>query len=180
MLDLETMGTAPGSAVIQIGAVEFSIYKVCDPLLITISLESCVAAGMRIDPSTVMWWMQQNDTARQSLTTDCVPLRDGLAQFAAWLGADKCCIWGDGAAFDNALLASAYRACRMPLPWHFSKDRCFRTMKETFPVERVVSEVEHNAAADAVAQAKQMKVILVKYQIRLDGNHCEGANINGR
>lgn len=168
MLDLETMGTSPGSAVVQIGAVEFSIYKVGDPLLITISLESCVAAGMRIDPSTVMWWMKQGDAARESLANDAVSIRDGLQSFADWIGKGKVCIWGDGAAFDNALLASAYRACRMMLPWHYSGDRCFRTMKETFPVERVVSEIEHNAAADAVAQAKQMQAILTKYAIRLE------------
>jgi exodeoxyribonuclease VIII len=168
MLDLETMGTAPGSAVVQIGAVEFSIYKVCDPLSITISLESCVAAGMRIDPSTVMWWMTQSDAARKSLALSPVPIRDALQSFADWIGKEKCCIWGDGAAFDNALLASAYRACRMALPWRYSADRCFRTMKEVFPVERVVSEVEHNAAADAVAQAKQMQAILTKYAIRLE------------
>lgn len=168
MLDVETMGTAPGSAVVQIGAVEFSIYKVGDPLSITIGLESCVAAGMRIDPLTVMWWMKQGDAARKSLTKDAVPIRDGLQSFSDWIGSEKVCVWGDGAAFDNALLASAYRACRMALPWHYSGDRCFRTMKETFPVERVVSEIEHNAAADAVAQAKQMQAILTKYAIRLE------------
>lgn len=168
MLDLETMGTAPGSAVVQIGAVDFSIYKVGDPLLITISLESCVAAGMRIDPSTVMWWMKQSEAARDSLVNNCVSVRDGLQSFAEWIGKEKVCIWGDGAAFDNALLASAYRACRIALPWHYSGDRCFRTMKEVFPVERVVSQIEHNAAADAVAQAKQMQAILTKYAIRLE------------
>lgn len=168
MLDLETMGTAPGSAIVQIGAVEFSIYKVGDPLLITVSLESCVAAGMRIDPSTVMWWMRQSDAARQALLTDSVPIREGLQSFADWVGKEKVCIWGDGAAFDNALLASAYRACRIALPWHYSCDRCFRTMKNVFPVERVVSEIEHNAAADAVAQAKQMQKIVIKYAMRLE------------
>lgn len=168
MLDLETMGTAPGSAVVQIGAVEFSIYRVGEPLLITISLESCVAAGMRIDPLTVMWWMKQSDAARESLTKETVPIRDGLQAFSDWAGKEKVCIWGDGASFDNALLASAYRACRITLPWHYSGDRCFRTMKELFPVERVVSEIEHNAAADAVAQAKQMRAILTKYAIRLE------------
>lgn len=168
MLDLETMGTAPGSAVVQIGAVEFSIYKVGDPLLITISLESCVSAGMRIDPLTVMWWMKQSDAARESLTSTAVSVRDGLQLFADWIGKGRVCIWGDGAAFDNALLASAYRACRMPLPWHYSVDRCFRTIKNVFPVETVVSEIEHNAAADAVAQAKQMQAILTKYAIRLE------------
>ena len=168
MLDLETMGTAPGSAVVQIGAVEFSIYKLGDPLLITITLESCVSAGMRIDPSTVMWWMKQSDVARESLVSTAVSVRDGLQSFADWVGKERVCIWGDGAAFDNALLASAYRACRMPLPWHYSGDRCFRTMKETFPVERIISEIEHNAAADAVAQARQMQAILTQYAIRLE------------
>ena len=168
MLDLETMGTAPGSAVVQIGAVEFSIYKVGDPLLITISLESSVAAGMRLDPLTIMWWMKQSDESRKSLAENTVPIRDALQAFSDWIGKEKVCVWGDGAAFDNALLASAYRVCRMSLPWHYSGDRCFRTMKETCPVERVASEIEHNAAADAVSQAKQMQVILTKYAIRLE------------
>lgn len=168
MLDLETMGTAPGSAVVQIGAVEFSIYKVGDPLSVTISLESCVAVGMRIDAATVMWWMKQSNAARDLLLENCASIREGLQAFSDWIGKDKVCVWGDGASFDNALLASAYRACRMPLPWHYSGDRCFRTMKAVFPVERVVSEIEHNAAADAVAQAKQMQAILTKYAIRLE------------
>jgi hypothetical protein len=168
MLDLETLGTAPGSAVVQIGAVEFSIYKVGEPFSVNVSLESAVAAGLRVDPKTVLWWISQCDAARSSWTVDAIPLKDALTQFAEWIGNDNVSVWGDGAAFDNVLLSSAYRAMRMPVPWHYANDRCFRTLKNLFPVERILSDAPHNAARDAVAQAKQVQKIIAKYSIRLE------------
>lgn len=168
MLDLETMGTAPGSAIVQIGAVDFSIYKIGDPFSVNIDLASCVNAGLRIEPNTVIWWLNQSDAARKSLTVECVPLRDALTQFSDWIGKDKVAIWGDGAAFDNVLLASAYRVTKLPLPWHFANDRCFRTLKELFPVERILSDCKHNATSDATAQAKQVQAIVAKYGVRIE------------
>lgn len=168
MLDLETMGTSPGSAIVAIGAVEFSIYKVGDPFSVSINLQSAVSAGLRIDPGTVVWWMQQSDASRAEVVSGTTALKDALEQFAEWLGQGDVCVWGDGAAFDNVLLSSAYRALRMPQPWHYTKDRCFRTMKEMFPVEKVVSDTPHVAAFDAVAQARQMQVIAAKYKVRIE------------
>jgi hypothetical protein len=168
MLDLETMGTAPGSAIVQIGAVDFSVYKIGDPFSVNVDLTSCVNAGLRIEPRTVMWWMLQNDDARKSLAVDCIPLRDALAKFSEWIGSDTVAIWGDGAAFDNVLLASAYRVTKMPMPWHYANDRCYRTLKNLFPVERILSDVLHNATADAIAQAKQVQAIVAKYGVRIE------------
>lgn len=168
MLDLETMGTAPGSAIVQIGAVDFSIYKVGKPFSVNIDLASCVNAGLRIEPQTVMWWMQQNEEARKSLTVDCVPLRDALTQFSEWIGKDTAAIWGDGAAFDNVLLASAYKVTKIARPWHYANDRCYRTLKNLFPVERILSDCSHNATADAIAQAKQVQSIVAKYGVRIE------------
>lgn len=168
MLDLETMGTAPGSAIVQIGAVEFSVYKVCEPFSVNVSLQSCGRAGLRMDPQTVLWWMGQAGKIDPQWVKGGVELREALQSFTEWLGDDRPAVWGDGAAFDNVLLASAYRACGLQAPWHYSRDRCFRTMKELFPVERVVSSTLHDAASDAVAQAKQMQSIIAKYAIRLE------------
>lgn len=167
MLDLETMGTAPGSAIVQIGAVDFSIYKIGEPFSVNIDLASCVNAGLRIDPKTVMWWMSQSDEARKSLMVDCVQLREALASFADWIGSDTVAVWGDGAAFDNVLLSSAFRAARMPVPWHYANDRCYRTLKNLFPVERILSACPHNATLDAIAQANHVQAIIAKYGVRI-------------
>lgn len=168
MLDLETMGTAPGSAIVQIGAVDFSVYKIGDPFSVNVDLTSCVNAGLRIEPRTVIWWMAQSDDARKSLADDCIPLRDALAKFSEWIGSDTVAIWGDGAAFDNVLLASAYRVTKMPMPWHYANDRCYRTLKNLFRVENILSDCLHNATADAIAQAKQVQAIVAKYGVRIE------------
>ena len=168
MLDLETMGTAPGSAIIQIGAVDFSIYKIGEPFSVNIDLASCVNAGLRIDPGTVMWWMKQDDTARKSLSENCIPVKDAIQSFTDWIGNDEVAIWGDGATFDNVLLSSSYRALRMRQPWKYINDRCYRTLKNLFPVERILSDIPHNAAADAVSQSKQMQAIIAKYGVRIE------------
>ena len=175
MLDIETMGTVAGSAIVQIGAVEFSASHIGEPFSVNISLESCISSGLRMDPNTVMWWMQQSEQARNSLTVDTVHLKVALSQFAEWLCHDRPAIWGDGAAFDNVLLLAAYRATRMPPPWHFSADRCFRTMKELFPVDRVVPDCPHNAASDAIAQAVQMQAIIAKYGISVEASKAVDA-----
>lgn len=165
MIDLETMGTMPGSAIVQIGAVEFSAKHLGKPFFVNVCLKSCVRVGLRMDPDTVMWWVQQSPEASKCLTEDAVPIKDALKQFTEWLCFDRPAVWGDGAAFDNVLLSSAYRACGMSPPWHYSRDRCFRTMKECFPVDQVPSALLHHASEDAVAQAKQMQSIIERYSL---------------
>ena len=72
MVDLETMGTAPGSAIVSLGAVAF------DPVAGTlgeefyrvITLGSCQRAGLTIDAGTIGWWLQQSDSARAELVRD--------------------------------------------------------------------------------------------------------------
>jgi hypothetical protein len=63
MLDLETWGTSPGSALRSVGAVTFSPYG--EPgfteaaFYANIDRHSCVLAGMTIDPAIVDWWSRQ-------------------------------------------------------------------------------------------------------------------------
>lgn len=189
MLDLETMGTAPGSAITQIGAVGF------DPTSGTlgpafyarISLKSCVGRGLTMDPDTVLWWMGQSDAARAEFAKPAVDIGDGLDMFSAWLNDgnphEKVRVWGNGAAFDNALLTDAYRRIHGEVPWRFWNDRCYRTLKSEFksipmPDERTLADYQamglhltpgftmdfeptaHNALWDAVRQADHCIQIL--------------------
>ena len=64
MLDLETMGNSSNAAITAIGAVKFDIANgITDSFYLKVDLESAVALGGKMDPSTVIWWLGQNDAA---------------------------------------------------------------------------------------------------------------------
>lgn len=162
MLDLETMGNGPNAAIIAIGAVEFDL-DTCEIGAVfhcRVQLDSAVKAGGVIDASTVQWWLDQNDEARKPFTTNVGSLSIALAlcDFSAWVrrnGVER--VWGNGAAFDNVILRSAYHSIGMSEPWNHWNDRCYRTIKAFFPdikLERI--GVHHNALDDALSQAEHL------------------------
>lgn len=156
MIDLETFGTAPGSVLLSIGAVKFdrhSIHK--DTFYRRIDPNSCVHAGMKIDIPTIMWWLNQSAEARREISLPGEDLRSVLAGFNVWMPSPlDCNVWGNGADFDGPLLAAAYAAIGLPLPWKFYNSRCYRTMKNLFPqIEMQRSGTHHNALDDATSQA---------------------------
>lgn len=163
MIDLETMGLTPNAAIVAIGAVEFDITtkSLGRKFYVAVDLESSVMSGGVMDPSTVMWWVQQGGEARAALSMGTVPLPVALDYFSKWIegGADpdQVRVWGNGAAFDNVVLASAYRNTGLRQPWRFWNDRCYRTVKAQYPDVPVVrGGTHHNALDDAVSQAEHM------------------------
>lgn len=171
MLDLETMGLRPTSAIVSIGACAF------DPSTLVlgkrwygvINLQSCLDAGLTIDGGTVMWWLQQPQAARDALSKEQVSLGKGLRAFAGWLAQfdSYVRVWGNGADFDNAMLAQAYRVCGMDVPWKFSHSRCYRTVKALAPQVEYKNADLHNALSDAVAQAEHLLQIVKTTGIKL-------------
>ena len=168
MLDLETLGTAPGSVILSIGAVRIGTP---DTFYVNIDVESSVAAGLTMDVSTVMWWMQQSDEARKAFKSG-ESLDLALAGFSAWCWnpsgkpeirtpVDE--MWGNGADFDNVLLSAAYKAADIKQPWSHRANRCYRTIRALHPdVEWVPPTVAHNALEDAKAQAAHLESMLKK------------------
>ena len=158
MLDLETMGTTAGSAIIAIGAVLFRMdsKKADDDFYCTIDLQSAVDAGAMIRPSTVMWWMQQEDAARKAFTVGTISLVQALQRFAAFIPQDTR-VWGNGATMDNVVLSSAYEMCGLQRPWSYKHDRCYRTIKALFfPGAHDFEGTKHNALDDARHQASML------------------------
>lgn len=166
MMDLETLGTHPGCVVLSIGAVLFDNTGPLTEYYAEISQASSEAHGLRADMSTVLWWNAQSPDARELLertstginSTTSLPVI--LKQFAAWLPPDTA-MWGNGASFDNAILAQCYRATGIKMPWKFWNDRCYRTLKNLAPgisFERIGTH--HNALDDARSQAVHASKIL--------------------
>lgn len=170
MLDLETLGTAPGSAILAIGAVKFTGGEVYADFYERVDLKSCIAAGLVMDPDTVMWWLGQPDGPRLEITKKGLNLASVLQRFAEWVwsihgrdddGKWEIEMWGNGAAFDNTLLAAAYRALDLTPPWKFSNDRCYRTVKNLYPdIPMPRTGTHHNALDDARSQAMHLMAML--------------------
>jgi hypothetical protein len=173
MLDLETMGTSSNAAIIAIGACFFDpkTAVVGAEFYQTIDLEDAALYGV-MDPSTVLWWMQQTSEAKEVFNPkESSPLKEVLLEFNDWISQieklkDRI-VWGNGATFDNVILANSYRTAFGSVPWGHYGDRDVRTIvdlgrtilkfdpKRDMPFEGV----KHNALDDAIHQAKYVSAI---------------------
>lgn len=166
MVDLETVGTGPGSAVLAIGAVLFDrkTKSIGAGINVVLDLGDQMARGLQADGSTIYWWLEQSDEARAAATKDPMNVVNALMGLAEFLtegegGVNKDIrVWGNGAAFDNVILREVYARYGMAAPWEHWNDRCFRTMKAEHPqgkdLEPERDSTHHNAYHDAVHQAK--------------------------
>lgn len=164
MLDLETLGNLPGSVIVAIGAVKFDDCHILDRFYTRIDPQSCVKAGLKMQVSTVLWWLRQDEAPRLEIAGPGEDIGAALFTFRRWVDVgQEVEIWGNGAAFDNVLLRDAYEALGIEEPWKFWNDRCYRTMKAMFPeitLER--SGQHHHALDDAESQARHLMAILQK------------------
>ena len=176
MIDLETFGTRSNSVVVSIGAVAFDPYS--DSLLgasfhEAIDLKSAIGHGLKMDPSTVLWWLEQSQNAQMAL----VHKVKGASSLATTLGAFRgflqrvspdVKVWGNGADFDLALLQDAYESIGSEKPWKYNASRCYRTLLAEFgrPEDKVAPELAHDALADAIAQAKTAQNIFARLRLR--------------
>ena len=161
MLDIETLGVIPGSAILSIAAVEFDKDRIGDRFYRNIVPDSNALAGLTIDPATVTWWDKQSPGAREALIPNRVPIEQALEELNRFISIDpKCEVWGNGADFDKPLIDAAYRACGMRAAWPTFSGRCFRTMKSQSPdIELEWEGCHHNALDDAINQALYLQAI---------------------
>lgn len=161
MVDLETLGNGSNSVIVSIGAARFDTTGITDEFYTVVDPQSCADYRLRVDVSTVMWWLKQSEGARAAITKPGLSLPVALGEFSNWVGRDAQ-IWGNGATFDNVILGNAYKACSLRQPWKFTNDRCYRTLKNLYPQigadDR--SGVYHNALDDARYQAAHAIKIL--------------------
>ena len=167
MLDLETWSTRPHAVIISIGAIFFDpngdtlgerFYAAIDP--------RSAPPGAHIDADTILWWMSPERTqAREAwLKEGKVTLDEalmGLSEWASAVAGDEAIrLWGNGAAFDNVLLSTAYKLLSLDPFWQHWNDRCYRTWKASAPEVKIQrSGLYHNALDDAVDQARHLQQI---------------------
>lgn len=177
MLDLESLGQEPGNVIVTLSAVQFDIAtgnigKVFNE---SINIQDSIKHGLTIDPSTVMWWMTQNEDARKQFAeTQNNPdtLAEVLYKFDTWLNhlphsflrelyrKDDIYMWGRGPRFDMGLLSYAYKLIGYnSTPWDFRKEKCVRTYESIRP--DIKAEIDkkrvgtlHNGVDDAKHQIR--------------------------
>lgn len=161
MVDLETTGLYAGCCILSIGATTLDMQHT---FYSRINWDSCIEAGLVDLPSTMAWWKKQSQEALDEVfNPDSPALAKVLADFNAWLQQYKIqTIWGNGADFDNPILAAAYRAVAIEPAYPKFGARCYRTVKSLYPqvVTPAFEGVKHNALADAQHQARHLNLIL--------------------
>lgn len=172
-IDIETLGTRPGSVILSIGAVRFNADCIFgEGFYRTISIADSLRSGLTVDGDTLRWWLSQTAEQLHSETFSGTerPLTV-LTALAKWLAdAPFDGVWTNDPSFDAALLNEAsVRSSPFtfsdPLPlWDHKKNRCYRTLRALGVIPDVtidgltiagkpVPNVKHHALRDAVHQA---------------------------
>ena len=168
MVDIETLGTQPGSVIVSIAAVEFDPYGESSQALdetfsINVCLESAQRAGLKISATTMLWWMGQTKEAQTKtfFKEGRATLGYALGLFNKWLEkrGEDVRIWAHGAPFDPVLLTTAYEACGNEPSWQFRNIRDTRTLFELADMKdmsefRGHEGTEHTSLDDAITQAR--------------------------
>jgi len=163
MIDIETVGLERGSAIVEIGAVQFEpVAMIGETFHASVSLTSCQEAGLQIDADTVEWWLGDQPEIATEILVGGDGLAGALSEFVDWYHkVDPHEVWANSPSFDCEMLEHAGEQVGVPMPWDFYQERDVRTL-DSLPhdVEREQEGTEHNALDDALYQARVASAIL--------------------
>ena len=180
VVDLETLGTRPGSVILQVGANAFCTHEALDShdnFAITLNKLDSLGFGFTTDKETEKWWSGQSEATRIGVFNGTASVAETLTAFDSYMerlqreaaskGKDLL-IWGNSNDFDLGLLRAYYQHFGQEIPWNFRKERDFRTLKELFPAtyneakRNLVNPSPHDAYCDAKWEAQVLEHILLK------------------
>lgn len=171
MIDIETLGNKPGSVILSIAAVEFDIKtgQIGSIFHQNIDIDSCIELGLKMDKSTIIWWLNQPKEAQQTITQHTGnPLKNVLRYFIQWLNdynLQNLKVWGNSARFDLGILAHALEVCKMPISWHHYNECDVRTLVMFAPEIKENMEfkgIKHYPIDDCKHQIKYCSAIYQK------------------
>lgn len=166
MVDLETLGTGPDAAIIEIGATVFDCTGAqdLDTYSWGVDIRADEEAGNDIGSmtaDTVLWHLER-DTLKNTDTGSFVPLQEALTSLVGVAqdnGVDWW--WFKGLDFDVPILKSAMRRCRMGMVadsvLHRHRLRCVRSIvaaAELLGMPTWEWKHQHVAGYDAKDQAR--------------------------
>lgn len=103
MIDIETLGTVPGSVITQIGSCYFDrqTSEIGSTFTVNISIQSCLDVKLQVDENTLRFWYDH----KPSWLTETVPLIQALKRLRDFAKQAQC-IWSH-ATFDVPLINAA-------------------------------------------------------------------------
>lgn len=169
MVDIETLGSKPGSVILSIGACEFNSNGITSHFYTRIDVGSSILNGLTVDQDTVNWWKAQDGEAVHAALYqgDGDHLDYALNKFAKFVDKDTY-LWAKGPDFDCVLLGEAYKAAGIKVPWSFRNTRDVRTILDLSDLPAITyNGHKHNALSDAVCQAKDVIAAAEKLGVKL-------------
>jgi hypothetical protein len=139
MCDLETMGTSNSAPIVSVAVTMFDIATetIGESFCKNIHLATAMRDGATPDAGTILWWMRQGDQVRRPIWSGGEDIRDVLRDLAIWIenqcGVKNVRPWGNSNRFDLGILESAYKRAHIPVPWYWSNERDFRTVRNLHP-----------------------------------------------
>lgn len=159
MIDIETLDTSPGAAVLTVGACKFDPHNTVEPHSKTLwrpAVEQQLTAGRIVSEDTLNWWSKQAADVRESTFTEDgrIPLEQFFSELNKYLvGADK--IWCQGPQFDMVILENLFDQFGHHRNWAFWQIMDCRTIFNMMPKDprKSVQQNLHSADDDAYWQA---------------------------
>lgn len=174
MIDIETLGNKPGAVILSIGAVEFDLKtgKIGAIFHQNIDIDSCIELGLKMDKSTVLWWLNQSKEAQETITQHTGnAVRNVLRSFIHFCNDynfQNLKVWGNSARFDLGILQGAFDACNLPMPWQYYNECDVRTLVMFAPEikEAMIFEgIKHYPIDDCKHQIKYCSEIYDKLNL---------------
>jgi hypothetical protein len=165
MLDIETMGTGPSAAVVQIALVGFNfetfeVQAATDVFDADVDLTSALMLGGVTDEPCVRWWRDRGGFRPKGPARD---LRSVLVLLRRWFD-DRPSIervWAQGPSFDIAVLEGYFRRAGMDCPWKYNAPRDTRTAydlaADTGLWSKSGREPDHDALSDCRLQIDELR-----------------------
>lgn len=173
MIDLETLGTKPNTAILTIGAIKFDPFtnnEPHNPLYLHVDVDEQTETLERsVDQNTLDWWQQQKDSVREEAfrQDNRINLDNVTKKLNKWcVGVEY--LWCHGPLFDYCILENLYTQLGKPIPWSFWQIRDSRTLfgMMTKDPRTEIQEELHNALADSYYQAKCVQTAYQHFKVK--------------
>ncbi len=168
MVDIETMGTSPNAAVLNIGACIFDPFGSDSETTFldehkfqtTISFKDNEKQYRTFDADTIAWWLRQSKEAQDGLQAGHITnLKQAFTAYNLFIQSQNSRvtrIWAKSPDFDVVIMRDVYKSLGMMDTFKFWETRCVRTLTEAaYPngdQPTIGVGIAHNALDDAIRQ----------------------------
>lgn len=188
MVDMETLDTGSHPVILKLSAVFFNPVTgdTSREFNRAIDLNSSLEQGLTVSASTLSWWLKTNSNLLGEIVEEGFTKEGGckentsiysvLEDFSMFLlhGGEGVNMWGKGPSFDLAKLKNVYNKLGLKAPWHFSNEKCVRTIINLKPE---VKEIEFEGTIHDPIDDCKHQIRMVHKVFRLWVKHSRGLTV---